>query len=207
MSCLRIAALYITTAMLSLSCNAGQAQEALRDGDLIFQTSRSSQSQAVQRATHSPLSHMGLIVHRKGKPFVLEAAATVRYTPLAAWIARGVGSHYTVKRLRDAAERLTPAALAEAQRAIAPLLGKPYDLTFEWSDQRMYCSELVWKIYDRALGVHLGELSQLRDFALDDPLVKQKLEERYGLNPPLDEPVISPAAMFEAPQLETVATR
>src|SRR5437867_163185 len=27
----------------------------------------------------------------------------------------------------------------------------PYDLTFEWSDDKIYCSELVWKVYERAL--------------------------------------------------------
>ena len=34
--------------------------------------------------------------------------------------------------------------------------GRPYDLTFEWSDERIYCSELVWKIYERALGIEIG---------------------------------------------------
>jgi hypothetical protein len=149
---------------------------------------------------------MGMIVYREGKPFVLEAAATVRYTPLASWTARGVGGHYTVKRLRNANTRLTPAALAKVQHAIAALLGKAYDLTFEWSDERLYCSELAWKIYERALGVHVGELARLRDFALDAPAVQRKLRERYGTKPPLDEPVISPAAMFDSPELETLTT-
>ena len=39
---------------------------------------------------------------------------------------------------------------------------------------------------------------------LEDPSVKAKLRERYGENIPLDEPVISPAAMFASPELETV---
>jgi hypothetical protein len=29
--------------------------------------------------------------------------------------------------------------------------GKPYDLYFEWNDEIIYCSELVWKIYKNAL--------------------------------------------------------
>lgn len=190
-----------------LACSVGSAQPELRDGDLIFQTSRSRQSQAIQRATGSPYSHMGLIVYRNGRPFVLEASTTVRYTPLASWIARGVEGHYVVKRLREVTQRITPEALARARGVIAPLLNKPYDLTFEWSDQRMYCSELVWKIYERALGVRIGGLARLRDFRLDDPAVKQKLRERYGGAPPLDEPVISPAAMFESELLETVVER
>jgi hypothetical protein len=194
---------------LALACGAGRAEpaaelRALREGDIIFQTSRSAQSLAVQRATRSPYSHMGMIVHRNGKPFVLEAAATVRLTPLDAWNARGSGGQFVVKRLRDAATRLTPQVLARARTEISALQGKPYDLTFEWSDDRIYCSELVWKIYDRALGVQIGRLAKLRDFELDEPAVREKLRERYGDDVPLDEPVISPAAMFASPELELV---
>ena len=185
-------------------CGVGRAAEGLRDGDIIFQTSKSGQSLAIQRATNSVYSHMGLVVYRSGKPFVFEASATVRFTPLKAWIARGEGGHYVVKRIRDAGTRLTPEVLAKAQAAARQYQGKPYDLTFEWSDERMYCSELVWKIYKQALGVELGDLQKLREFQLDDPAVKAKLRERYGNEIPLDEPVISPVAMFDAPELETV---
>jgi hypothetical protein len=79
------------------------------------------------------------------KPFVFEASATVRFTPLQAWIDRGQAGHYVVKRLRESAGRVTPETMARARAEVRKLLGKSYDLTFEWSDKRMYCSELVWK--------------------------------------------------------------
>lgn len=180
---------------------------AVRDGDIIFHTSRSSQSEAVQRATGSRYSHMGLIVYRRGAPYVLEAVATVRYTPLADWIARGSGHHYVVKRLKDAPTVLTPQAVAALSASAQRMEGRRYDLSFEWSDDRMYCSELVWKIYDRTLGIDIGALQKLRDFNLADPVVKAKMQERYGAAIPLDEPVISPGAMFSSPLLETVAER
>lgn len=157
------AALFVLAPALSLGCSVGRADEVARDGDIIFQTSKSSQSLAIQSAARSGYSHMGMIVRRGGQSWVLEASASVRYTPLSAWIARGVSGHFVLKRLRDASHRLTPEALARAKAVIAKLLGKPYDLTFEWSDRRMYCSELVWKIYHRALGVRIGELAPLRD--------------------------------------------
>ena len=72
----------------------------VKDGDIIFQTSRSSQSVAVQRATHSRYSHMGIIFLRRGHPYVFEASATVRYTPLAKWIAHGLDGKVVIKRLR-----------------------------------------------------------------------------------------------------------
>jgi hypothetical protein len=66
---------------------------------------------------------------------------------------------------------------------------------------------VVWKIYDRALGVRLGELQKLREFDLTDAAVRAKMRERYGRSVPLDEPVTSPGAQFDSPLLETVETR
>ncbi|HEX5162612.1 MAG TPA: YiiX family permuted papain-like enzyme [Steroidobacteraceae bacterium] len=180
------------------------AANGWRDGDIIFHTSKSTQSAAIQRATNSPYSHVGVVFFRDGKPYVFEAIATVRYTPLAQWIARGDGGRYVVRRLKQAP---TAEQAAKLRRAALAFEGKPYDLYFEWSDDRIYCSELVWKLYDQALGVKLGELQKLHEFDLTDPAVKAKLRERYGSRVPLDEPVISPGAQFASPLLETVVPR
>jgi uncharacterized protein YycO len=201
---LRIALLI---ALLAVSLARAATVPPLRDGDIIFHTSRSSQSIAIQRATGSAYSHMGIVFYRAGKPYVLEAVSTVRYTPLDQWLSRGVGGHYVIKRLVNAAVVLTPETTNRLRMASETFLGHPYDLTFEWSDQRIYCSELVWKAYHRATGVHIGELQQMRDFNLNDPAVQAKLRQRYGSKVPLDEPVISPAAMFASPLLTTVAER
>jgi hypothetical protein len=85
--------------------------------------------------------------------------------------------------------------------------GKSYDLYFDWSDDKIYCSELVWKIYHEAFGIELGALQELKDFDLSNEVVKTKLKERYGDNIPLNEKVISPAAMFESDFLQDVAIR
>ncbi len=177
---------------------------AVQTGDLIFHTSRSAQSLAVQRATGSPYSHMGVILRQNGQPCVFEAVKTVRCTPLANWIARGEGGHFVLKRLKAAPDAAAQKKLQNTAQAFA---GRPYDLTFEWSDARIYCSELVWKLYDRALGIRIGEQQKLRDFRLDDAAVRAKMRERYGEHVPLAEPVISPVAMFESGRLVEVLRR
>jgi hypothetical protein len=180
---------------------------AVLDGDLIFHTSRSAQSAAIQRATHSAYSHMGVVFIRRGKPFVFEAVSTVRFTPLEAWVARGNGGHFVLKRLRDSKSLLDRTGVEKLTAVAQTFRGRRYDLTFEWSDERIYCSELAWKLYDRALGVRIGALQKLRDFDLQDPVVRKKLRERYGSRLPLDEPVISPSSMFDSDLLVTVGQR
>jgi hypothetical protein len=150
---------------------------------------------------------MGILFFKAGEPYVYEAIKKVQYTPLKQWIERGVGGHYVVKRLRDADKILTSEAVKRLQKAAPTFEGKPYDITFEWSDSRIYCSELVWKIYDRALGLQIGRLQKLSDFDLSDPIVKTKMKERYGNTIPMWEPVISPDEMFSSKELIMVAER
>ena len=179
----------------------------LHDGDIIFQTSRSAQSQAIQLATGSKYSHCGLIFQAdtgRQEWYVLEAVQPVKWTPLAKWIARGEGGHYVVKRT-STQPALTDQALRAVKRAGEHFLGKDYDLYFGWSDERIYCSELVWKAYQTATGLEIGQLQKLREFDLSDPTVAQKLKERYGEKLPLDEEVISPVGIFDSPLLTTVA--
>lgn len=193
----RIIFLLVIAGLLPLTASAYVPQE----GDIVFQTSRSSQSVAIQRATSSPYSHVGVVLFRKGKPFVFEAIQPVGYAPLKAWLDHGKDGHYVVKRLR---KPLSAKMVAKLHRHAGEYVGKPYDLTFEWSDERIYCSELVWKLYKQAADVELAPLAKLRSFKLDDPLVKQKLRSRYGDHVPLDEPVIAPSAIFDSSLLETV---
>jgi hypothetical protein len=194
-------------ALLTLcGCEPSSGYEP-RDGDIVFHTSRSSQSLAIQLATKSPYSHMGIVYLRDGKPFVFEAIQPVKLTPLDDWIERGEGRHVVVKRLRDADARLTLETLRKMRAAGEQLAGRDYDPYFEWSDERIYCSELVWKVFERGAGIGLGDLQTIADFDLSNPAVQAKVRERYGDHVPLDEVVISPAAIFDAPDLETVYQR
>lgn len=190
--------------LLAVSGCGNSSGAQLRDGDIIFQTSRSNQSAAIQRASRSKYSHMGIIFLQDGKPYVYEAIRTVKYTPLTKWVARGEGGHYVVKRLREADRFLTDDSVAKLRQVAKKFGGKPYDLAFEWSDERIYCSELVWKIYERGLGIRIGQLQKLRDFNLSDPVVKAKLRERYGNHIPMEETVISPGEMFSADVLTVI---
>ncbi len=196
---------YITIGLILLiSCQTKTDTTRFQNGDIIFQTSASGQSKAIQIATGSKYSHMGIIYKQGNDFFVYEAVQPVKLTPLNDWINRGEKSHYVVKRIKNSKNLLTPETLTKMKQIGKKYAGKDYDLYFEWSDSRIYCSELVWKIYKEAVGLEVGELEKLGDFNLTDKAVKQKLSERYGTNIPKDELVISPASMFNSDQLLTV---
>ncbi len=87
------------------------------------------------------------------------------------------------------------------------MLGHNYDLHFGWNDDRIYCSELIWKVYERGLNRRIGQLQQLRDFDLSHPAVQAKMKERYGKRLPLSETVVSSVSIFNSPELVTVLSR
>ncbi len=174
-----------------------------QDGDIIFQKSQSSQCKAVQAATKSIYSHVGIMFYDAGKWYVLEAVGPVKYTLLTDWIHHGENNHYVVKRLKDTSP-LTPTALSCMKVQGEGYLGKPYDMTFEWSDDRIYCSELVWKLYKDCANIEVGTLKKLGDFDLSHPLVAPKVKERYGDKIPLNETVIAPSDIFNDDDLVTV---
>ena len=188
------------TLLLSVFSSSLWAQN-LQTGDIIFHVSRSAQSAVIQKATHSPYSHMGLIVQKNHQWWVLEAVQPVKYTPLKTWIARGVKGHYVVKRYH---KNLTTVQQQRLIQTAERSLGKPYDLYFAWDDQAIYCSEIVWKAYQHALGIQLAPLQKLQDFDLSDVKVKALMQQRYGKHIPLQETVIAPQAIFASKQLRVV---
>jgi hypothetical protein len=179
-------------------------KEEIQNGDLIFQTSLSRQSKAIQLATKSKYSHCGLI-YKDGKDyFVFEAVQPVKLTLLDKWIAKGQDGKYVIKRLKTGDKVLTPSTIEKMKQIGDQFKGKNYDLTFDWSDDKIYCSELIWKIYQRATGLEIGKLQKLKDFDLSDKAVQMKMKERYGDKIPMDETVISPVAIFDSELLMTV---
>jgi uncharacterized protein YycO len=183
---------FILALFVILYASFAYALPKVQEGDIIFQTSKSAQSLAIQKATQSRYSHVGVILNYNGSLCVFEAIKTVSCTPLREWIERGENAHYVLKRIKSRNILLIPENTQRFRKLAKSLIGLPYDLTFEWSDSKMYCSELVWKLYDRALGIKIGNLSKE---------VKQKIIERYQGKPPLNEVVISPEEIFNSPLL------
>ena len=187
-----------------ISCQSKTKTTGFQNGDIIFHASNSGQSKAIQIATNSEYSHMGIIYQQGDDFYVYEAVQPVKLTPINDWIKRGENSHYVVKRIKNVEKLLTSDKLMKMMQIGEKYSGKDYDLYFEWSDSKIYCSELVWKIYYEALGLEIGKLEKLSDFNLTNEAVKIKLKERYGDNIPKDEIVISPASMFESDKLVTI---
>lgn len=170
-----------------------------KDGDIIFQATSGDRGKAIQLATKSKYNHCGVLFNENGKWIVYEAVQPVKKTSLSAFNSRGQGS---VMRLKNTV--LKPEDIEKLKNVFKGYEHKNYDDAFNWSDDRIYCSELVYKLYNNGLNIKLCEPRKLRDFDLSNPLVKAQLNLQYGNNIPLEEPMVAPGDISGSALLETV---
>ena len=90
---------------------------------------------------------------------VLEAIGPVRETSMFSWIRRGRRSFFDVYRLKPEFQQRIPEMVAAGRR----FLGRPYDIRYELDDEKIYCSELIWKAYREAGGGEMGSLTKFGD--------------------------------------------
>jgi Permuted papain-like amidase enzyme, YaeF/YiiX, C92 family len=150
----------------------------LKDGDVVFIKSQTEQSRLLKSTTGSDWSHVGMAFQNQGHWDIIEAVQPVRWTDLLSFIMRSRDGKFEVKRATFKFDAEVVRAYAEDK------LGLDYDLIFGWDSERWYCSELVWKAYEKASGVHLGELEKIGSLKVDHPQVlseTKKRFERYGL--------------------------
>ena len=127
-----------------------------KEGDIVFQISKSAQSPLIQYATGSPWSHCGIIVKKNGQFYVLEASNVVKLTAIESWCKRGRFSSVKKRRVLD----------KDVKVNYSKYLGKPYDLAFKFDNGKYYCSELVWLIYKEQLGIELCKPRRISDYNL-----------------------------------------
>ena len=142
-----IIVLLIITALggLMMAYCQSPSVDALREGDVVFQISQSRQSKYVIFATGSTWSHCGIIIEKPDGLYVLEAAATVRLTPYDKWKSKGRRGIVKARRYTDKPVKIK----------YSKYLGKPYDLAFRFDNNSWYCSELVYDIYKKQLGIEI----------------------------------------------------
>ena len=170
-----------------------------REGDILFQSlPRSPLVNAIEGASQSPYSHCGIVAKKDGQWMVYEAYRKVEATPLKEFIFRGRGQGFAVYRFKTDSQKHIP----ETIRQVKTYLGRPYDVRYRMDDEKIYCSELIYKAYRQAAGKKLGELKRLGELKWRP---YQKTIEHFEQGPtPLDREMITPKHLALAEELELV---
>ena len=184
---------------------AAPAEYQPEPGDFVFQSlPHNPLIDAIEGSSGSPFSHCGIVKRcdeekaHGNKWMVIEAIGPVKETQLAHWIAQGRGSAYVAFRLRDPLAKKVPAIIAAAQK----YEGRPYDIHYDMDDEKIYCSELLYKAVRDATGTKLGKIRKLGELNWQPYEKVIRHIENGGL--PLDREMITPRDFSEAPELREV---
>jgi hypothetical protein len=200
----RISALIFLVGVLASGC-LGRAEDFWiadyqpKEGDVVFQSlAGGALADAIEGATQSRYSHCGIITKRGTAWMVLEAIGPVKETPLAHWIMRGRNESFDVYRLKPQYSQSIPKFVARA-RAYE---GRPYDMQYEFDDEKIYCSELVFRAFLESTGEQLGDVVSLRE--LQWTRYEDLIRDLAGGELPLERRMISPWHLSRAKQLELI---
>ena len=158
----------------------------LKEGDIVFIESQSSQSPYIKIGTMSKWTHCGIIVGTPQGMKVLEASKTVRLTPFSQFIGAARNENWCVRR--------------PEQKLTSPInyhkyLGQPYDLQFKFDNGKIYCSELVWLIY-KDQGIELCKPRVVSSYPMARiPKVKKLMDKR---NISMNQEAVAPVDIYKS---------
>lgn len=178
-----------------LFADSNSLDRVIAEGDIILIRSQSSQAPAIAEATNSIWTHVGIIVKRSGDWHVAESVGPLQVNPLSSFIGRSKNKAYKVMRN----QRFSPKMLPKLYSALYKY-NQPYDIFFEFSDDRIYCSELVYKVFRDVTGSPVGRLQKTKELKLNGPYVSQLIKERLtdnGKQLNLEEPIITPVGLLD----------
>lgn len=168
-------------------------------GDIIFQSlPHSDLVDAIEGATNSKYSHVGIVFHNDKSWYVREAIGPVIDTPLGLFKRRGRDGHIEVYRLKEEYQKNIAGFIAESDK----YMGRPYDMRYRMDDENIYCSELVYKSYQDATGSQLGKLVKLGSLRWGK--YERLIKEIEGGSVPKDRIMITPRHLSESEQLKLV---
>lgn len=168
-------------------------------GDILFQSLEENEViTMIEGATGSPFSHCGIVVRSGERWLVLEAIGPVRETPLRSWISQGRGDEFAAYRLKPEHRKHIEGMIAAARG----MIGRPYDIQYDFDDTRIYCSELIFKAYRQTSSESLGLTCRLAD--LNWRPYARTIRAITGGTIPIAREMITPRDLARARQLELI---
>jgi hypothetical protein len=165
----------------------------LETGDIIVIDVGGELAEVVRAMTHSTYSHCGIVKVTDDGPMVIEGVDPARIIPFDEYMGQANGGYYVQLRVNDVPPERMEAVIAEAESFV----GKPYDYQFEWDDAKIYCSELIYKAYQRGAGIMVGSRHKIGD--LDWKPYEEYIRKQAGGELPLDRSLITPAELVRSP--------
>jgi len=174
------------------------AKYKLQEGDILLQHLPAQLGSVIADVSNSLYSHCGIITYQNGEPYVIEAIGPVLYTHVNEWISRGESGMFTQLRPKNISAKQIQNVIIESEK----MLGRPYDIQYELDEEKIYCSELVYKAFIRGCNLEIGEKTTLGD--LDWEPHEMFIRHIAHGELPLDRVMITPESLAKSPNVKLV---
>jgi len=157
----------------------------LRTGDLLFNKLSGDLQVGMENGLNRSFDNIGIVFIDGDNYGVMETAERVGYISMSSWIEKGLDQKYVVKRLFNDDSVLTDERIQKLRKEAHSHIWKEVEKSRNWSDDKLYNAELVWKVFKNSLDVELAELNTVND----------EFSSEY---------VITPEAIYSSKSLVTV---
>lgn len=173
-----------------------------KQGDIIFQNPpKTDMFYALKGMTYSDIGHVGVVVHDKGKWYVIEAyevKGKVSKTPLYEVFFRSIGYQFAVGRLRESYQKQINDFVTEVKK----YLGRPYDMRFKPDDSKLYMTELIHHSFKNTFAEDVAPLQKIDDLSWES---YDNILRRYeGDSPAIDRLILTPVQLYKSDKLMKV---
>jgi hypothetical protein len=181
----------------------------LMEGDIVFQNLEDKQSIAFGKATHSKYNNVGIVFMRNHNQsyIVVSVKDSIHITPINTWINQGKDHHVVIFRLKNSNAILNAKKSDDMKKFAKSLTGRKEDLYFSQTNDELYSSELVWKMYKNGAKIDLSTPEKLGDLDLSAEPVKSQMKQKYPSGIPKENEVITPEDLYNSPKLEKIYER
>lgn len=176
------------------------------EGDIIFIQSQTTQAAALRESTESVWTHVGILIKKSSAWYVAEAVGPLKETPFAEFIGRSKNKSYKVVRYKH----FDAATMTAALKRSIPKYNKPYDIYFEWNQDKIYCSELTYLVMKEVTGFELGRMQKMKEMKLDGPYAQALIKKRYtdtGREFDPDELIVTPVSQLEDEDVTVIESK
>lgn len=175
-------------------------------GDILLHSAKCGQyCDSIRAVTNSQIDHAAIVVKAPktstlplvSKFFTKDGEVVEAWTPiakrtnLAEFIARDSGQYI---QLRLKPEYMNKNSINDVVKIAQSYVGKEYDYHFEESEDKIYCSELVYKAYEKGANIPVGKVQRISEFGRKS--AKGYWTEHFNGNIPWERQIISPAGLL-----------
>lgn len=185
--------------------NYREAEQQLKEGDLVFIQIPYYPFMKISEATRSWTNHVGIALKgENGRWMVAESRVpVVSTTSFRRFVGRSKNSRFAIRRYHGG---LNVKQLAGLKRAMRQRKGRLYHTGFRLDSERQFCSKFVHEVYREGAGIEIGEVTDFHTLLKSNPKAGLGFWKLWFFGRiPWQRKTITPASLLESGELTKAA--